>query len=73
VSRIIVCDTGPLLHLHEAGAMPWLKPAGKIMIPPVVIAELKRNAPQWKLPDWVTLQQWTRLQASGPRSGFAHK
>jgi predicted nucleic acid-binding protein len=27
------------------------------MIPPIVIAELKRNAPKWKLPDWVTIQQ----------------
>lgn len=37
--------------------MSLLKPAGKIVIPPVVNAELKRNAPKWKLPDWVTIQQ----------------
>jgi predicted nucleic acid-binding protein len=77
VIQIIVCDTGPLLHLHEADALPLLKPAGKIMIPPVVIAELKRNASKWKLPDWVTIQplgpaasaraaKWIRSQMIDP-------
>ena len=57
--------------------MPLLKPAGKILIPPVVIAELKRNAPKWKLPDWVTIQpldpaasaraaKWIRSQIIDP-------
>lgn len=60
MSLIIVCDTGPLLHLNEAGAIQLLKPAGKILIPPIVAAELKRNAPSWKLPKWINSQQLDR-------------
>jgi len=36
VTRLIVCDTGPLLHLSEAGMISLLQQAGDILIPPVV-------------------------------------
>ena len=36
MSRIVVCDTGPLLHLDEASAIHLLEPAGQILIPPIV-------------------------------------
>jgi hypothetical protein len=44
VTRIIVCDTGPLLHLSEAGAAHLLSLAGKVLIPPLVATEFKANA-----------------------------
>ena len=37
MSRIVVCDTGPLLHLDEASAIHLLEPVGQILIPMVVI------------------------------------
>jgi predicted nucleic acid-binding protein len=42
--RIVVCDTGPLLHLSEAGAIHLLQLAGEIIIPPVVSLEFEQNA-----------------------------
>ena len=53
MSRIIVCDTGPLLHLSEADAIHLLEQAGDVLIPPAITAEFKRNAPERKLPGWV--------------------
>jgi len=57
VNRVIVCDTGPRLHLNEANALHLLKPAGKILIPPSVVLELKHNAPHWKLPNWMNVKR----------------
>jgi len=33
MTRIIVCDTGPLLHLSEAGAIHLLSSAGEVLMP----------------------------------------
>ena len=49
--RIVVCDTGPLLHLGEANIINLLHLAGEIIIPSVVAEEFKRNASDIKLPD----------------------
>ena len=56
MSRIVVCDTGPLIHLSEAQAIHLLKAAGDILIPPGVATEFKRNLSKWKLPDWIQIQ-----------------
>jgi len=32
--RIVICDTGPILHLREAEAPELLAAAGDILIPP---------------------------------------
>lgn len=67
MSRTIACDTGPLLHLCEAGAIRLLQTAGEISIPPAVAAEFKNNALKMKLPAWVTvaaLDQTARSRAS---------
>jgi predicted nucleic acid-binding protein len=56
VSRIIVCDTGPLIHLSEAQAIHLLNEVGDILIPPAVATELKRTLSKWKLPDWIQIQ-----------------
>ena len=33
--RIVICDTGPLLHLSEANAIDLLELAGEVFIPEV--------------------------------------
>ena len=50
MTRIIVCDTGPLLHLSEAGASHLLSLAGEILIPPMVVIEFEANAQGWSPP-----------------------
>src|SRR3990172_4776977 len=54
----IVCDTGTILHLQEAGLLEFLKKAGDIYIPKVVDIELKELYPQWenKRPDWLLVE-----------------
>ena len=37
----IVCDTGPILHLKEAGILELLNKAGDIYIPDVVGFDIK--------------------------------
>ena len=69
MNRVIVCDTGPLLHLNEANALHLLKPAGKILIPPSVVLELKHNAPHWKIPNWM-LKRANRQAINWVRSGI---
>jgi predicted nucleic acid-binding protein len=56
VSRVIVCDTGPLLHLNEAGAIHLLRLAGEVLIPPAIATEFKRNASKQKLPTWIKIR-----------------
>ena len=54
----VVCDTGPVLHLMEAGLLHLLKEAGKIYIPNSVEAELVGISPQWgkEKPKWITIE-----------------
>ncbi len=55
--RIVVCDTGPLLHLSEANLINLLRLAGDVIIPPAVVKEFKQNAADFKLPDWVFVKE----------------
>ena len=64
MSRVVVCDTGPLIHLSEANAIHLLKLAGGILIPQAVAAEFKRNLPNEKLPDWIHIHQLTARSSS---------
>lgn len=57
MSRIVVCDTGPLLHLGEANILYLLRLAGDVFIPPVVVREFELNASSIKLPDWVVVKE----------------
>ena len=43
----IVCDTGPLLHLGEAGVRDLLSPAGDVHIPLAVDLELRSYEVDW--------------------------
>ncbi len=47
---IVVCDTGPILHLHEAGLLELLPRAGRVIAPPRVHAEVLSVDP---LPEWL--------------------
>lgn len=64
MTRIIVCDTGPLLHLSEVGAAHLLSLAGRVLIPPLVATEFEANAQGWNPPQWV---QVIALEKSGQR------
>jgi predicted nucleic acid-binding protein len=55
VSRIVVCDTGPLIHLSEAGALECLEQAGVILIPPIVENEFSHNTADLALPAWIRI------------------
>lgn len=66
MTRIIVCDTGPLLHLSEAGAIHLLSSAGEVLMPPLVAIEFEANAQGWQPPQWVrqvSLSRATRQKA----------
>jgi predicted nucleic acid-binding protein len=54
--KVVVADTGPVLHLHQAGALDLLPALGEVQITPTVIAELRRHAPGlWRdeFPSWL--------------------
>lgn len=55
--RIIVCDTGPLLHLCEAQTIQLLHLAGETIIPSAGVKEFHRNASGFKLPEWVIVKE----------------
>lgn len=61
---LIVSDTGPLLHLSEAGALDLLRLAGDVYIPGVVEAELAHYSAIWHKPGWVNVAPLTSKHAS---------
>ncbi len=46
--RCIVSNTGPVLHLGEAGALSLLEHTGEFHIPRAVDTELEQHDPDWK-------------------------
>jgi predicted nucleic acid-binding protein len=54
----LVVDTGPVLHLHEAGALHLLPLIGETFLPPMVKAELSSRIPALP-PKWAKLQTLT--------------
>jgi len=55
--RIVVCDTGPVLHLEEAGVLELLGRMGEVLIPPSVDQEV-----QSLRTDWTTMRPaWLRV------------
>jgi hypothetical protein len=40
----LVADTGPILHLHEAGALHLFQSIGNVLLAPLVLAELRVRA-----------------------------
>ena len=43
---IIICDTGPIRHLHDADILSVLAEAGEIIIPRKVENEIRPRLPQ---------------------------
>lgn len=50
----LVADTGPLLHLHEAGALHLFPLIGQIFLPSLVVAEMRARS--LLLPNWAKFQ-----------------
>ena len=68
-ARRIVSDTGPLLHLREAGTLDTLRTAGEVFIPLAVEAEITALDSEWSRdrPEWIAavpLQPSFQEQAS---------
>jgi len=52
----LVADTGPILHLHQAGGLHLLPLIGEVITAPAVLAEVRIHAPAlWSggLPPWL--------------------
>jgi|ERR1043166_2275476 predicted nucleic acid-binding protein len=76
----LVADTGPLLHLHQAGATHLLSHIGRVFVPSTVLAELRVHAPLlWpaELPEWLnrtSLSAETAQRASAwQQAGLLHR
>ena len=54
--RSIVCDTGPLLHLREAGCLELLQAAGRVVIPLAVESELVDSFWHKDRPAWLEIE-----------------
>ncbi|MDQ3684027.1 MAG: DUF3368 domain-containing protein, partial [Acidobacteriota bacterium] len=57
--KLIVSDTGPLLHLSEAQSLDLLRLTGEVHIPPTVAIEMAHHDAGWSsaLPTWIKLAQ----------------
>jgi len=64
--RRIVCDTGPIWHLKEAGLLNLLNHAGKVVIPKGVDSELLEIDESWKdqKPAWISVDMLSEKEAS---------
>lgn len=68
--RLVVADTGPVLHLHEIRALHLLEQTGEVVVPPAVEQELGRRIPSWAndRPPWLVVTELTdaaQQEASG--------
>ena len=66
--RIVICDTGPVLHLHQAAALDLWKHVGEVIIPRAVEAELKQRVPDWRRlkPRWLRVRTIAAAQRRAP-------
>lgn len=65
---IVVCDTGPILHLREAGALNVLAGAADVVIPGAVQDELTELIPGWRRrkPRWLLVRRLSSKQRNDP-------
>ena len=77
--NIVVCDTGPILHLQEAKILYLLQKVGDIFIPAAVDNELFELDTSWKnqKPSWIIVETLPANQISQSlslcASGFLHR
>lgn len=66
--RIIVCDTGPVLHLREAGILDILRAAGEVIVSAAVDVELGRLVAGWprSRPRWLHVRRLQSRQRADP-------
>ncbi|MBM4035007.1 MAG: hypothetical protein FJ291_24965 [Planctomycetes bacterium] len=59
--RLVVSDTGPILHLYEAGALDLMGCFPEVHIPPAVARELAEAIPDWlsEEPTWLVVTHLT--------------
>jgi predicted nucleic acid-binding protein len=65
--RLIVCDTGPILHLTEASLLELIQKSGKVYTPRMVDIEMNELYPlcQKQKPEWfITDDTGARIFAS---------
>jgi predicted nucleic acid-binding protein len=57
--KCIVSDTGPILHLTEAGCVDLLQHMGTVLIPAMVDLELRASISKWanSTPPWVSVER----------------
>ena len=55
MNRNIVPNTGPILHLYEAGLLDALRWARHVLIPEAVHLELQSLLPDWQPPPWLNV------------------
>jgi predicted nucleic acid-binding protein len=70
-------DTGPVLHLTEAGASHLLRELGEVFVPPAVASELSAFAPAVDLPSFIHVRQLNAKAANEGedwrRAGLIHR
>jgi hypothetical protein len=56
--KLIVCDTGPIIHLKEAKLLELLQKAGNVYIPKMVDIEINQLYPLWEKhrPEWIFIE-----------------
>lgn len=75
----VVCDTGPLLHLHEADALDLLSLIDSVYVPPAVERELCRLVGDWSAqrPRWLQVfeleSRSAEQAAQWTASGLLHR
>jgi len=75
--RTVVCDAGPVIHLHEAGLLHLLNACGSIYVPALVHDEICTNPSlEFVWPDWIEVVSLSddsvRHAAFLSRSGDLH-
>ncbi len=53
---IIIADTGPILHLEEAGWSSLLPKLGEVFVTPKILVELQQRS-GWRRPAWLHVAQ----------------
>lgn len=68
--KLVVSNTGPLLHLSQAQALDLMALLGEIHIPPAVVAEAARHISTWTIapPNWISV---TSLEPTHARQAQA--
>ncbi len=69
---LVVSNTGPILHLHEADLLELLELCGEIHIPSAVQDELSTMLPRWgrHFPEWIIVHSLTDEQEKEAESLF---